>query len=408
MGSLELWHQPSEQLGAVAHLFIYRTGNIRQRACSIIAPLCIGIGFALPVELCQLQEQCPLRGIVSRDTATAFLIGVDGRQGVALRQMDIADGIMDGTEIVFVLIGGGHTLQPAHHATCIGGRQDAGLCNPRLKLQCVGRLQADDVAIGFKRLSAVALPLFHLSEDVPEACPALAATLVADAPREATSRLGILSRAEIVVGEGEVPVGHGLSGNTVVLLTDDEVFGLVAPSQLHIALGLPGPGARQDDGLRLVETSHIGEGGGTFFKLSFLKLRLTEEQPGAPQEGVVLAAVEPFDVGLGLAPLLVPFWSALDTVAYDGLLGFLYGAVKLAVAECLARAVSYSIEGQQSGVVVTIAPFLLLTPFDEGLRSVEISVVARRKSVPETRLSGILLRGTRGCKKHKEQQGYRS
>jgi len=137
---------------------------------------------------------------------------------------------------------------------------------------------------------------------------------------------------QIVVGIGVVPVFHGAEVHRVTLLFDDHILGIVYPVELSVALGQPGTRDTQNGRLRLVEARHIGKSGCRFLKLALLKLRLTHEQPGPPEEGVVFAAPQPLQVLGCLSSALIPFRASLDAVLLDGFLRFLYGAVEVAFA----------------------------------------------------------------------------
>jgi hypothetical protein len=78
----------------------------------------------------------------------------------------------------------------------------------------------------------------------------------------------------------------------------------------------------------------------------------------------------------------------------DGLLGFLDGPVVLTFTDLTAVLVADGIEGQQLGIVVLVALLLLQVTVDEGLLTIEISVVSCVECMPPTRLRIVLLSRT--------------
>ena len=111
------------------------------------------------------------------------------------------------------------------------------------------------------------------------------------------------------------------------MLLDDDVLGIVQPVHLHVAFGLPGTGYTANGRLCLVQSRHIGKGGSGLFELALLELRLTHQQPGVPQEGVILPAVQPLNVLGGFAAPFVPLRTAFDAFQLDDLLRLLDSTV---------------------------------------------------------------------------------
>ena len=211
---------------------------------------------------------------------------------------------------------------------------------------------------------------------------------------------------QVVVGHRVVPVFYGPEVHRVATLLADHVLGIVEPPQLSVALGKPGAGYAQDGGLCVVESRHIGEGGCCLFKLAFLELRLAHQQPGSPQEGIILAAVQPFDVFLCLAAALVPYGACLDAVLLDGLGRLLDGAVEVGFAQIAALLVAYGVQGYQLGAVVAVALLLLQTALDESLRTVEVGVVAGIEGMPPARFGCVVLRRARGRQQQPAHQQH--
>ena len=163
---------------------------------------------------------------------------------------------------------------------------------------------------------------------------------------------------DVVVGQRVIPFLAGAPVDRVAAHVADDILGIVEPAFLHVALGQPGARPAVDGRLRLIETAHISEGGGSGVEVALIELRATHEHPGLPQEGVILLTAQPFNVALRLAPLLVPHRPSLDTVQSDGFLCFLYGPVEVAFAELAALLVAHGVERYHLGEVILVAILL--------------------------------------------------
>ena len=234
----------------------------------------------------------------------------------------------------------------------------------------------------------------YLAVQEPLAGLLLTALLVSDDLPQVWQSLLVTLAADIIVGIGVVPVLHGTIVHRVATLFVDDVLRLIQPVQLHIALRQPRTGNAEDGRLSLIEATHIRERSGSLLKLSLLELRLTQEQPRLPKEGVILPAVQPFYVFLRLPAALVPLGARLDAVQFDGLLRLLYGAVEVALAQLAALLVSHHIQRNHLREVVLVAVLLLQTAVDERLRTIEIGIIARVERMPPATACRILLRRT--------------
>ena len=206
----------------------------------------------------------------------------------------------------------------------------------------------------------------HLSHDEPLACLLRLAVLVLDHLPEVGDGLFVLSLMDIVVGIGLVPVVLCAIVDGVATGVAHHILGIVYPVQLRVTVGQPGTGQSVDGRLRLIQTAHIAEGGGSLVELTLLELRLTHEQPRLPQEGVVLAPAQPLAVFVGLTSALLPFGLGLDAVLLDGLLHLLHGAVEVTTAYLPTLLVSNGVEGQHLGEVVLVAFLLFQRSVDIG------------------------------------------
>ena len=195
----------------------------------------------------------------------------------------------------------------------------------------------------------------------------------------------------VIVGIGVVPVFHSPEVHRVTTHVTNHVLCVVFPVQLCIALCQPSSCQSVHQGLRLVETTHIAEGSSSFVEFTFLKLRLAQQQPGFPNEGVIFFAPQPFTVLGSLSFRTFPFRLRLDAMQPDGFLALLDSSVILTLADIATLFVAHHVEGEHLCVVVLIAFLFLQVSFDKGLRSVEIYVIARIERVPPSCPCCILL-----------------
>ena len=83
---------------------------------------------------------------------------------------------------------------------------------------------------------------------------------------------GVVARMDIVVGKGIVPFLPGTPVKGVTLHIADDILGVVQPVFLDIALGQPRPCPSIDGGLGLIDTTHIGKGGGSIVESTLMEL----------------------------------------------------------------------------------------------------------------------------------------
>ena len=385
-------HQLVEYLGAVGELAVVGAVLVQQAYRLAIAAAGVAKLLLLPVEVAQTQQQHALLYTVAHRLLGTLLIGTDGMSGVAVSQIDVADGIVYLVEIFLVVVRCSHTAQTAYHAARLPLGHYLGLGDAGVELELVGRVEAHHAAEGVVGRVGFAHGGIELAQQIPLAGSLLAAHLVAYHAAQIGDGALIFGRVYVVVGIGVVPLLDGAPVHGVARHVAYHVFGVVEPALLHIALGKPGAGLAIDGGLGGVEAAHVGEGRGGFVKLAHVKLRAPHEHPGFPEEGVILATAEPLDVALGLAALLVPHGAPLDAVLVYGFLGLGHRTLKVALAQLLAVLVADGVEGYQFGIVVAVALFLFERAVYVCHRTVVVGVVARVEGMPEPRRRGVLLR----------------
>ena len=120
-------------------------------------------------------------------------------------------------------------------------------------------------------------------------------------------------------------------------------------------------------GTCLVQTAHVRESRCRLLELTFLKLRLTQQQPRLPDERVIFATVQPFYVLCRFPASLRPFRLTFDAMTANGFLRLLNGTVELTGTDRTCLFVAHSIEGQQFRIIVLVSLLLFLTAIDKSL-----------------------------------------
>ena len=394
MDGVGIRHQLIENLRALRELLVVRTVLIQQSDGRTIAATGVTEFLQFPVHVTQLQQQHTFLDTAACGFLHTLLIGGDGIHRVFFRQVDISDGIIHLIQVFRIIVRTGHPSQFTDHLLRLSWCHHLRLGDTGIERQLVGRVQLHHLTIGLFCLSTMPQQLLQLSHEEPLTCFLFLTGLMTDYLPQVLHRLLVLLGVDIVVGECIVPCLHTLIVQRIPAHTTDHVFGIIEPAELRIALGEPGLRHTVDGGLCVIHTHHIVEGGGSLVELSLLELCLSHQQPGAPQEGVVLPASQPLTV-LGCLPsVTLPLGSFLDTIALDTLLTLLDGSVVVRLSQVFIVFVRHRIEGQQLRIVIPVAALLLEVTFDEGLIAVEIGVISGIERLPPAQGGGILLRST--------------
>ena len=204
--------------------------------------------------------------------------------------------------------------------------------------------------------------------------------------------------------DGIVLLGQ-LVGYTVAPHLSEQVVGFVVPLQLGIALRHAHACLGYNLGILAVEAGDVGEGAGSFQKLSLVELRLAHEHPRMVQEGVILLLGIPQLVLLGERTPRLLLGLLLDGVQLDGLLRLLYRLVKVASSRAARALLADGEERDYLHVVVLVRFLLCRHSLLVGLVSIVVHVEAGHKRLVEPRLSRVHLRGT-ACRQHEQHQQY--
>ena len=303
---------------------------------------------------------------MSHGFLVALFVGGNRLHGVSFREIHIADGVIHLIQIFLIIIIACHSSQLTELLlTALGHHLSLG--DAGIKLHLIGGMVPDHVLIGIVGFLTMSELCLYLSHQIPFSGTLHTALLMSDHLPQIGHGLLVVALGDVVVGIGVVPVLHGPEVHRVTAHITDHVFCIIHPSQFRIALGKPGSGQSVLHRLCVVEPCHIGEGGGGFLEGPLLELRLTQQQPGSPEEGVILPAPQPLTVFGGLPAVFVPFWFGLDTVSADGLFAFLDGTVVLTLTDLSALTLGHRVEGQHLREVVLMAFLFLKVSLYEGL-----------------------------------------
>ena len=151
-------------------------------------------------------------------------------KGVALGQIDVADGVIQLIEIVLVVVRRGHAPQTIDHALGVAGSHHLRLGDAGIELQFVGWVQAHHVAEGFVSVLAVAQLRMELSHQKPLAGFLLATGLMLDDLAQIGDGLFVAFAADVVVGIGIVPVLDGTIVHRVATLLRYHILCIVEPA----------------------------------------------------------------------------------------------------------------------------------------------------------------------------------
>ena len=239
MNGLGEWHQFVEHLGALVELSIVGSVVVEQSYCLAIRALCVGIAFALPVDVAQTEQQHSFLYARTGSPCSSTFIGRDGVCSIPARHIDVADGVIHLVEIFLVLVGSRHALEPGYHLVRLRARHHLGHGYACVELHLIGRILPYHTSIGIGGGSLVAEQGLYLSHDEPLACALLASHLVAYDAAQILGSVGIVGCAQIVVGERIVPLLLCSPVYRVAPCGTYHVLGVIVPPFLYIAFGKP-------------------------------------------------------------------------------------------------------------------------------------------------------------------------
>ena len=329
-----------EHLRALCQLGIVLTLLIEQSEGIGITPASIAPLMTFPIESTQTEQEHAFLHTPTRGLSVAQLILANRFRRVFLCQIDIAQGIVHLIEIVLIVVGTCHALELTDHLPALRGSQHLTEGYACIESQLVRRIKPGHTPISLRSLSVVSKGSLKLPKEIILTRFLLAPHLMTDDTPQIFHGLLIVARMDIIVGVGIIPLLLCAPMDGVALHIADHILSIVEQVVLHIRLRKPGTGPSVDGRLGGVDTAHVGKGGCSGIKIAFVKLGTSQQEPCLPQERVVLAAVEPFDILGGLTPVFVPFRTFLDAMELNSLLRLLYGLVKIGLPQITARLIA--------------------------------------------------------------------
>ena len=306
----------------------------------VLADLRQGLGVAglcqVILVLCEVHPaQRELADGLVDAVACAFFGGLhivfDGAGGVAARQVEVADGIIDLVEVRLVAVVSSHAFERAYLAGDVHSAVDGALLDACVELGAVGRAAAaagvlesavgQVVLLGFlielsqQEIQAHFLPAFGSLHGLCQIGDGLLVAVALD----------------IIVGPGQVSQrADTLVGDFVDMDMSQHVVGLGGPPHGAVAQRFPNLRLLHQVGLPQEVARDIAECGSGVQEIALHVLGLGQREPGIVQEGVVLVAFHPFAVFRVAAFARFFLGFLLDGVQGDGLLHLFDGAVEAA------------------------------------------------------------------------------
>ena len=133
-------HEVVEHLGA-AQQFVVALGFLVEEPDGFgVAGLCFVETLALPIEIAEPTKQDAFLGGALCGADAAEFVGFERAGGVARGEVDVARGVIDAVEIVFVVLVTQHAFEAGKHfLRALRGGDGLGLEHTGLEGQFVGR-----------------------------------------------------------------------------------------------------------------------------------------------------------------------------------------------------------------------------------------------------------------------------
>ena len=260
------------------HLLSFRESTIvfpvfvQQSDGHIIASLGIAKAVSLPIQVTELQQQDTFLDAVACGPLVALLICADGTKRIPLRQIDVADGIVDLVKILLVIIRRSHAFQLGNHLLLFSSGHHFGHGHTGVERKRIIRVQFCHVLIGLIGLSVPTGFSKQLPQQKPLACLLLAPHLMTDDLLQIRNSLLIVARVYIIIRIRVVPFLLCAPIDRVAAHVADNVLGLVLPTRLDIALGQPCLRPMINGGLGSIEATHIRKGGDSLLEVALMEL----------------------------------------------------------------------------------------------------------------------------------------
>ena len=216
-----------QYLRTLRQLLIVLAVLVQQSDGLSVTALCIGIFLFFPIHITQCQQQHTFLHSAARSLLTSCFVGFYGVQGVFLRQIRVADGIVNLIQIVLVVVRCCHPFQLLDFTLMVHGGQHLRLGNARVELQFVGRVQSDNVLKSLVGLVFMSQDGLQLSHQEPLTGFLLPSAFVFDGLAQILRGLLVASAVYVIVGIRVVPVLHSPEVHRVALLLGNDVLSVV-------------------------------------------------------------------------------------------------------------------------------------------------------------------------------------
>ena len=146
MDGLGEGHQFVEHLRAFVELLVVLAVLVKEPDGLAVAALGIAELLLVPIEVAQMKQEHAFLDTAAGGFLVAFLIGGDGSEGVFLHQVDVAHGVIYLIQVLGILVGACHSLQPADHLLGIAASHHLRHGDAGIELQFVRRVHAHHAA----------------------------------------------------------------------------------------------------------------------------------------------------------------------------------------------------------------------------------------------------------------------
>ena len=225
-----------EHLRPLCQLFVVLALLVEQSDGLAVASLSVAELLLQPIKVAEFQEQNTLFDTTPRGFLVALFVGGNGLHRIALRQINIADGVIDLVEIIFVLVRCRHSLQTTDHRLRLTSSHHLRHRDSGIERDFVGRILRNHLLISLVGLLTMAQFRFQLSQKIVFTGFLALSTLVFDDFFQIRHRLGIVARVDVVVGHRVVPFLLRPPVNRVAPHIANHVLGVVNPVLFDVAL----------------------------------------------------------------------------------------------------------------------------------------------------------------------------
>ena len=249
-----------KHLRAIRQLLVVLALLVEQSDGLAVASLCVAELLLQPIKIAEFQQQNAFFDTAPRGFLVAFFVGGNSLHRVALRQINIAERIINLVEIILVLVRCRHPFQTTNHRLRLTPGHHLGHRDSGIEFDFVGRILRNHLFISLVSLLLMSKFSLQLSEQIVFASLLLLAHFVFDDLSQIGHRLGIVARVDVVVGHRVVPFFLRTPVNRVATHIPNHVLGIVNPVLFDVALRQPRPRPSVNRRLCLIEPTHIIKG----------------------------------------------------------------------------------------------------------------------------------------------------